>query len=98
MRIDKIEGYAFPFKQYCTTKGCGTTFTVDMPSDMRRVGVWTNGLVDNVIHPPRKTGERILASCPCCGKNYQVAHKSLPKRIIEKIPYDKSGDPVTGRR
>lgn len=98
MKIDKIEGYAFPFKQLCIAEGCGTTFTVDMPSDMRRVGVWTSGLVDNVIQPPRKTGERILTSCPCCGESYQVSKQSLPEGIIKKIPYDKSGDPVVRHR
>lgn len=95
MRIDKVEGYVFPFQQHCTTEGCNTTFTVDMPDDMRRVVVRTSGLVDNVPQPPRKIGEKIWASCPCCGQSYQVSAQAIPPMILEKIPYDFSSDSVT---
>lgn len=94
MRIEKIEGYDFPITIQCDTKGCGTTFTVNTPDDMQRVGIWTSGLVDNVIQPPRKIGEQIQVFCPCCGEMYRANSESIPPMLLKRIRYDKSSDPV----
>lgn len=92
MRIEKIVGYEFPVTISCDTEGCRTTFTVAMPGDMRRIGVWSS-ITDNVAHP-QKLRERILAKCPCCGKDHEVSLSHIPDLLLERIPYDKSGDPV----
>lgn len=93
MRIDRVEGYDFPVTIVCDTEDCGATFTVTMPEDMRRVGVWRRSLVDNVSQP-QKIRERVLAKCPCCGYEHEVALHRIPKQLLEKIPYDRADDPV----
>lgn len=99
MRIEKIEGYNFPVTivcdNVCNGMECGTTFTVTMPADMRRVGVWqTNWKAGET--QPQKTGERILAKCPCCGEDYEVDAKCISSLLRLQIPYDKSSNPVVG--
>lgn len=93
MRIEKIEGCDFPITIVCDGENCGTTFTVTMPEDMRRVGVWRRSLVDNVSQP-QKIRERVLTKCPCCGYEYEVAMYRMSKKLLEKIPYDRTDDPV----
>ena len=95
MRIERIKGYDFPVTLFCDTEDCNTTFTVTMPGDMRRVGVWKRSLVDNVPQP-QKTGERILAKCPCCNTDHKVPSHRLSPMLTKQIPYDKSGDPIIG--
>ena len=95
MRIDKIEGYDFPITIVCDNAGCGITFTVTMPTDMRRKGIWKSKLVDNV-HQPSKVGERLLTKCPCCGDDYPIDARRIPRNLYTQVPYDRTGDPVVG--
>ena len=91
MRILKIEEFDFPYVVTCGE--CGTTFAVERPDDMRRVGVWGKILKKGPAH---KFSERILTKCPCCDMDHEVSRDRIPDMMLKKIIYDKSGDPVIG--